>query len=136
VTTDRQIEELAPLRQRAREQTPLWFAFGGGAAAWFVRLSASYLVVPEVCATGRVFVLHGIALVTLAVAAAAAFVGMRLYREAREKGTSAGDPDDRRERTEFLGLAAAILSAIFAGAIVLESVTNFVIDPCLAGQVR
>ena len=35
-------------------------------------------------------------------------------------------------KTEFLGLAGAFMSALFAGVIVLESSANFVIDPCVA----
>lgn len=130
MTTDPTAEGLAPLRQRAREQFPLWFAFGGGAAAWFVRLGLSYLVVPEVCRSGWTFVLHVITLVTLAIAVAASYLGYRSYRDAGGEGAMAND------RKRFLGLASCFLSAFFAGVIVLESAPNLFIDPCFAAQDR
>lgn len=136
MTTDARGEGLAPLRQRAREQTPIWFAFFGGAAAWGVRIGGSYLAVPQVCRTQQVVLLHAIALLTLVVAVGAAWVGYRVYRDARTRRAAGSPSDDRPERTEFLGLTGCLLSAFFAGVILLESSANLVVDPCLAAQVR
>jgi hypothetical protein len=133
VTTGGRTVGLPPLRERFREQTPLWFAFFGGATAWGVRIGASYILVPRVCRWETLAPLHGVAAGTLVLALVAAFVGYRVMADARAHREAEG-LRDTWERSEFLGLAALLLSAFFAGVIVLESVANFVIDPC--AQVR
>lgn len=125
---------LPPLRERVREQTPLWFSFFGGAVFWGIRIGTSYMLVPYVCDTGQTFWLHGVAVTTTLASIFAAFVGYRAWRDARDRRIEEGRLDTW-ERTEFLGLAGAILSAFFAAVIMLESTANFLVDPCLGAGV-
>jgi hypothetical protein len=119
---------LPPLRERIREQTPIWFAFYGGPVAWGIRLGMSYMLVPVACRTETLYLLHAVAVVTIGISLAAAFVGYRTWDRARQRRGS----DDTWERDEFLGIAGIFLGILFAGVIVLESTANFIVDPCLA----
>lgn len=130
MTTSGRTVGLPPLRERAREQTPLWFAFFGGPVFWGIRIGVSYMLVPVACASGQLLWLHVVAVTTIAASLSAAFVGYRSWRDAREQRLAEGRLDTW-ERTEFLGLAGLFLSAFFAGVIILESTANLIVDPCL-----
>jgi hypothetical protein len=134
MTTDERTAGLPPIRERARAQAPMWFAFFGGALAWGTRFAVSYLLVPVACRTGLVVLLHAVAFVMVAVALLAAFVGYRGWTRARDHRLE-GERTDVWDREEFLGLAGLVLSAFFAGVIVLESSANFIVDPCLRAGV-
>jgi hypothetical protein len=125
---------LPPLRERAREQAPLWFSFFGGAAFWGIRIGVSYMLVPVACDTAQLFWLHFVAVVTIAASLLAAFVGYRAWHHARDRRLAEGRLDTW-ERTEFLGLSGLLLSAFFAGVIILESTANLIVDPCLGAGV-
>lgn len=134
MTADGRTVGLPPLRERIREQVPLWFSFFGGAVFWGIRIGTSYMLVPIACDTGRLFALHAVAVATAVASLLAAFVGYRAWRGARARRIEEGRLETW-ERTEFLGLAGLFLSTLFAGVIILESTANLIIDPCLGAGV-
>jgi hypothetical protein len=121
---------IPPLRTRLRLQAPMWFAFFGGATFWGFRLGLSYLFVPYACRTGAMWVLHTIFITTTLLSLLAAFVGYRVWQDAKGTREQEGRWDDL-ERTEFMGIAGMAMSAFFALVIILESTPNFFVDPCL-----
>jgi hypothetical protein len=135
MTADQRTVGIPPVRERVRTQAPMWFAFFGGIVAWGVRLGVSYMLVPVACDMESAVLLHLVAVVTIAISLAAAFVGYRGWTRARDRRHDEG-VRDTWEREEFLGLSGLFLSAFFAGVILLESSANFLIDPCLrAGMI-
>lgn len=104
---------------------PVWAGIAVGPLAWGVAVAASYALVPVACDLGSRLPLHGVRLVTTAVAAAATWAALGAWR--RSRGASAAAPI---ERTALLALCGVALSGLSTALIVLEGVANFVLDPC------
>lgn len=115
-------------RIAVREQLPVWFALLGGAGAWGAHLGLSYLLVPTACRTGLVVLLHATTVVTVTVAASAAFSAYRVFNDTRRPGehTSPG-----MERDRSLAVFGLFLNPLFAGLNLFEGLPVFFIDPCI-----
>jgi putative membrane protein len=110
----------------------LWFGILGGLVAWIAHLGTSYALVPWVCATGRIPVLHGLTVLMALVAAAATLVAARRWRGAGTSGTppeaGARVPVERHRLEGFLGLFGLILSGFFLVLILVEGLPAL-LDP-------
>jgi hypothetical protein len=99
----------------------LWFAFLGGPLAWTAHELLSYLLVRPVCTNGVLILEYVVTLATLATAAAAGYMAVRILQSAPES----------RNTPRFLSMAAILLNVLFAYAIVMETLPNVVVGPCL-----
>jgi putative membrane protein len=126
-------------------------AFGllGGLVAWILHLGLSYALVPLVCGTGRIWILHLLTLLAAGVAGLATVVAWRARagagagaggdpgmgdRAAGELGPNAGSGAPREDRTEaFLALSGILLSGFFLLLILVEGLPALLQpDPCAA----
>jgi hypothetical protein len=96
----------------------LWFAFLAGPLAWTAHELVSYVLVKVACSHGL------LALEYLVTIAALALTGAGLYVAVRAPRPSQSTPD-------FILIAAIVLNALFAYAIVMESLPDLVISACL-----
>jgi hypothetical protein len=103
-------------------RAPLWFAFFAGPLAWTLHELVSYVLVKAACEAGVSPLLHVVSLGALALAAAGEVVAGRI---------STREPRPSPDSSSFLAAAAQLTNAVFIFAIVLESIPNLVVSPCL-----
>ena len=109
-----------------------WFAFLGGGAAWTLHFMGIYLIAEFTCVSGlgnvrwlglsvTAWAVLGISLILLAIAVAAAWIGRKDSREARQNETGGS----------YLSHAGWIVSGLFALVIAFESVPMlYYLDGC------
>lgn len=105
----RMIEHLAP-----------WLGMLGAAAGWFASQLAGSNAVFDDCRFGAGWFVVAVSLAGLALAAAGGFFSLDVWR--------------RRDETEgrrFLGLVAALLAALAAFAIVLQTIASLILPRCV-----
>ena len=96
--------------------------------AFLLNLQVSYMLVPFVCATGRVFCLHIAAGGSLLLAALGLFISWRNWQKAgREWHSEAGSVT---ARSRFMAVMGLLMSALFCLAILAQWIANFIIGPC------
>jgi hypothetical protein len=125
----------------------LWFALLGGMSAYAVQLLVSFWAVPALCPVrpGAVpWVVSLTTLVTLAVAVAATVVALRARSQRRAEvqtgpagppppaagRPSAWDVSTDRSTARFLATAAAVLSALGVGLVVVHGLPLLLVEPC------
>jgi hypothetical protein len=104
----------------------LFFGVFAPPLAWTARLLIAYALVPLACDTSTNLWLHAVSGAMLAVSVAAGAVSYFGWRRSRT-------PEDAplsAERYRWASLFGLFMSAVFSLAIVLESASNFVVDPC------
>jgi hypothetical protein len=116
-----------------RREAILWFGLLGGAVAWFIHLTASYLLSESACATtlggqellgvpASLLLQLAITLVAGLVALAAAVAGYRswtVWKHEMAAGSSG-----------FVGLAGFILSSMFLFIIIVETIPALFLSGC------
>lgn len=107
----------------------LWFGVLAPPAAWFLHLVVSYSLVRYVCRTGSYWTLYLTTAGTAALAVAATLVAWRAHRELRRKRSSGDSPG--HGRAAFLALSGIAMGLAFLGAIALQAIPNFILDPCV-----
>lgn len=120
----------------------LWFGVAAGPILWAIHLVVSYGLVSLHCnwaffsftmlgAPGIVAIL---ALFTFAVLAVVVYAGIRARRNwnvMRQQEMAAASGEARtEERHEFLSISGALLSALFAAAILIALIPALVLGPC------
>lgn len=103
----------------------LWTGMLGPPILWAIRISASYVLVPVVCRTGSIGVLHAL---TAASLAGVCVIGVLTYRAWRGRHAVETPPAGR---IHFMGLAGLLSASFFSAVIVAEGLANFLVDPCL-----
>lgn len=103
----------------------LWFGVLAPPVLWAIRLSGSYVLVPVVCRTGWIGVLHGLTAATLIGTLVAGALAYRAWR-----GAAPPEPA-RGGRVRFMGLIGVLSAAFFFAVIVAEGLANFLVNPCL-----
>jgi hypothetical protein len=98
----------------------LWFAFFAGPLAWTAHETVSYALVKPAC-SAHLIVLE--ALVSAAALALTVFGGYLAYRSVARSVP--------RNAPEFIAASALVLNLLFAFAILLESLPELVVNPCL-----
>jgi hypothetical protein len=106
----------------------LWASWVLGPVAWALHENVSYFLVPQLCGTGQLWPLHLASVLTLALAAAGAAIAWRSWTLAEEKGSAAAIA---RGRIRFMALVGLLFSGLSAFGILVESIPNFILDPCL-----
>lgn len=104
----------------------LWTGMLGPPILWAIRLSASYVLVPVVCRTGWIGLLHA---VTAASLVGVLLAGVLAYRAWRGRPGTDTPPSGRMR---FMGLAGVLSASFFFAVIVAEGLANFLVDPCLS----
>jgi hypothetical protein len=107
----------------------LWATWAIGPVAWTLHLMVSYLLVEWVCGTGNVWVLHGVTLATVLMAAAGGLIAWRQWTAAGRRWPGAGG--DPASRTRFLAVGGLIISLLSALIILAEGIPNFILSACL-----
>jgi uncharacterized membrane protein len=94
----------------------------GGFAAWAVRFTIGYLLVPTACEIGA-WTLHLVHGITTLLAIGTVVLPLLLLKRADEN------------TTRFLLLLAIALNVFFLAAILLESSSAFLVDACAKGAI-
>ncbi|HEU4565122.1 MAG TPA: hypothetical protein VFS05_10755 [Gemmatimonadaceae bacterium] len=131
-------------RREGRPALALWFGFLGAPAAWALQLLADYAVVshscfprgtpldaPSVAATRPLAIV--IALATLAMALAALWTSVRLWREAEgDQGGWRRDvlASDQARARRFLAFSGILFGTIFAALIVYNGIALAMLPTC------
>ena len=97
----------------------LWFGLLAGPVAWTLHELLSYALVRFACANNTSLLLHVVTLGSLAIATAGAYVALRAYGAAPH------------EEARFVAGAGVLVSALFIFTILMESIPNAVVSPCL-----
>jgi hypothetical protein len=105
----------------------LWFAVLAGPAALFANQFAGYALVKWACASGRTYVLTGMAIATLGVALAGAWVGWTCRGRLRDATESGGRIIDRSYFVAIVGIGLALITAL---VIVMQAYPHFFLSPC------
>ena len=104
----------------------VWAGLLGGLIAWSAQLLVSYALIPLVCASGALVLLHLVTLVTALAALAAGLVAWQVW-EQPSGGASGRRPSEARR---FLGLGGVLLDALFLALILAGGAASFVLSPC------
>jgi hypothetical protein len=106
----------------------LWSGLLVAPFAFLLNLQVSYMLVPFVCATGRVFWLHLAAGGSLMLAALGLLISWHNWQKAgREWQSEAGSVT---ARSRFLSVMGLLMSALFCIAILAQWIANFIVGPC------
>ena len=105
----------------------LWFASLAGPAAVALNMGAGYALVKWACAAGHANVLSAIALATLALALAGAWVGWTCRARLRGANEHGGRIIDR---SSFIAITATGFALLNALLIVMQAYPRFVLSPC------
>ena len=97
----------------------LWFGLFAGPLAWTLHELLSYALVRFACANNTGFLLNVVTLGCLAIAAAGGYVALRAYGM------------ESHDEAKFLAGAGVLVSGLFIFAIVMESIPNMMVSPCL-----
>ncbi len=106
----------------------LWFGILGGPVMWGTHETVSYLMVPYVCATGMVFLLHVVTIVAVLITLAAGYCAFRAWISSKPPERT--DMSGRRGRNAFMGLAGLATAGFFLLLILVESSGNYFFSPC------
>ena len=98
----------------------------GAPTIYLANLSLAYALVPWVCTTGHVAVLHASSAIGLLLVLAPLAFGWRLFRHRRED--AAAPP---ASLSQFLADVAIASILLFALATILQWFTQFAIGPCV-----
>ena len=119
-------EALQPSDNPPRAARSIWAAVLGAPALWALHLQLNYVLVEHLCQSKRVWVLHVITLVFLALTALGMGLASREWRRAgRESSPFEGN------RTRFLAGLGILTSTLFFVVIAATGIPAFFIDPCL-----
>ncbi len=105
----------------------LWFAMLAGPTAVALNMGAGYALVKWACASGHGSVLTAIALATLALALAGAWVGWSCHERLRRANDEGGLIVDRSYFVAIIATGFAVLNAFL---IVMQAYPRFVLSPC------
>ena len=105
----------------------LWFAVLAGPTAVTLNMFAGYALVKWACASGHANVLTAIALVSLVLALAGAWVGWSCRGRLRGADEQGGRIVDR---SYFIAVTATGLALLNALLIVMQAYPRFVLSPC------
>lgn len=103
----------------------LWSGMLGPPILWAIRISASYVLVPMVCRTGWIGILHAL---TAASLVGVLVFGVLAYRAWRGRHGTDTPPTGR---IRFMGLTGVLSASFFFAVIVAEGLANFLVHPCL-----
>ena len=106
----------------------LWAGMLAGPLAFLVSQLFSYMLVPWVCSTGHLFVLHLIAFAALLVTAVGGLAAWRAWQRTGKRWPDAeGGPIPR---SRFMAVMGILLSITFFLAIIALGIPNFILNPC------
>lgn len=106
-----------------------WAGVLGPAVIWAARFGVSYTIVPFVCTTDSVLLLHVITAVAVAAAAALGWSSWLQFRSTRAADVRA-HRNETVGRYRFMGLLGTFSSALFVAVMVAEGLASFFVDPC------
>jgi len=106
----------------------LWSGLLVAPFAFLLNLQVSYMLVPFVCATGRIVWLHLAACCSLILGAFGMFISWRNWQKSgREWQSEAGSIT---ARSRFMAVMGLLMSILFCIAILAQWIANFIIGPC------
>jgi hypothetical protein len=108
----------------------LWFAVLAPAAAWFIHLVATYMLVPWMCVMGGRALMIGFSVLLAAVAAGAGLVSWSMWLRLEPGERSDVIQTMEGSRVGFMVFAGLLASGLFLLAIILGTIPLFFIDPC------
>jgi len=93
-----------------------------------IDLCTSYALVPWVCGTSRLFVLHAISGTSALITTGALLLSLDLV--ARTIGTSSTAGGSPKARAHFMAVVGLVSSAFFLIAVVALAIPRWVLDAC------
>lgn len=106
----------------------LAFALVAGPGGWFFHLNAGFAMAEYVCATGRVWPLHGASLLALAITGVGLFLAWQDWNELGRPTRVSGGTREDAER--FLTFAAVVAGVAFTVFILAGSAAGLALAPC------
>lgn len=107
----------------------LWFAVLTGPLAWMFGLNAQYGLVRVACAKQNMLYLHGLSVLTLALALAGGWVAWREWKRAGAEPP--GEGGGTLPRSRFMTALGLLSSALFSLAILAQWAASFFLNPCM-----
>ena len=106
----------------------LWFGILTPPLAFLLNLQLSYMLVPQVCATGQYFLLHLVPLGALLLTIGGGVSAWRNWQRAGQgRSSRAGGV---LPRSHFMAGVGLLSSGLFFLAIVAQWLPNFILSPC------
>ena len=100
----------------------LWFAFLSGPLAWTAHELLTYVLVRPSCSNGALILEYVVTFATLVVVVAGGYVALRDHQ---------GRFAETQSTPQFLTVAAVVLNVLFGYAILMETIPNVLVSPCL-----
>ncbi len=111
--------------QSQHRELLLWTALIAPAIGWFVQLTANYTLAAYACVNDRMWILHTISLVAIALAGIGIWSGWRCWRVGYQ-------PRREPERgTVFYTEGSLLLALMFLLGILANELSNWLHNPCL-----
>ena len=108
----------------------LWFAVIAPGAAWFIHLTATYVLVRWTCIMGGRTLMIGGSVLLAAVTAGAGWVSWSLWRRLDQSERNSVLQTMQGSRVGFMVFAGLLASGLFLLAIILGTIPLFFVDPC------
>lgn len=103
----------------------LWIALLLPAVAWFVQLTASYMLAAYACAEDQMWILHGISIAAFLLAGVGLWSGWRVWRVRRSQRDTSG------RDTGYLAAGTLFLTLLFLIGILANELSNWLLEPCI-----
>jgi hypothetical protein len=108
-----------------------WTGVVGAPLIFLIHLEVAYLLVPLACDAGTSLVVHGAAVVAIALAAGTGLLALGTWRRRGAEWPDASASPVSRDL--FLGVVGGLLSALVVLAIVAQWIPMFFLSPCRVG---
>lgn len=118
---------MKPSGKRSTYTPSLWLALLLSPVAWAVQMSARYAMQPWLCTHANTLPADIVAVVALAVALAAAWLG---YARLQALLARSDTPSQPEARARFMAALAAWLGAMFALVIVAQAIPAHLLGAC------
>jgi hypothetical protein len=106
----------------------LWFGFLGGAIAWLLHLTLSYILVGYACDYDLPFLVHLPSVLMLALTAAAGWVSWKSW--GRLGRSTEEEVEGVEGRSRFMAMSGLVMAGFFGLVILAQWIPAFIMPPC------
>jgi hypothetical protein len=116
-----------PEQQARRGDRVEWFCILAGPIAWLTQFEINYALVRWECMAHSRTALHVVSFVFLTVVIGVGVVSAVYFARTRRESAASEQLSARRHFMAALGI---LTSALFALAIIMQTIPGFILDPC------